>query len=258
MKKGILVVTFGTTSLKARQATTNKIIKKAKEQFPDFLVQGAFTSRKVMDKISNQEHTNIEYLDDAIQKLKQKECRELYVEPLYLTESNDLAKLQTVIHGYDADFQKIVFGDPLLTTVNDFKDFAIFLNSVGDLKLDEGNLFIGHGTAKSNRFILHTTLDYMMLDTNSFVGTVESYPDLGSIMQRMRIKNIQRVHLYPLMLVAGIHASKDIVSGEKGTWNKMLMDGGFETTGQLIGLGEYEFVQNKFISNLKRVVEVSR
>ena len=48
---------------------------------------------------------------------------------------------------------------------------------------------------------------------------MESYPEIDLIIKGLKAENVRKVHLMPLMLVAGDHAINDMASDEEDSEN---------------------------------------
>ena len=56
------------------------------------------------------------------------------------------------------------------------------------------------------------------------------------------------------MIVAGDHAKNDMASDEKDSWKTILENNNFEVEVKLIGMGEYNFIQNMFMDKLAQII----
>ena len=101
---------------------------------------------------------------------------------------NDIMKEEAL--SYREDFHSISFGDPLLTSEQDNREV---LEAVAEefswLKEDEVLVLMGHGTTHYANSI-YAALDYTFKDKghkNIFLGTVEAYPSMESIMKLVKM-----------------------------------------------------------------------
>ena len=70
---------------------------------------------------------------------------------------------------------------------------------------------MGHGTTHSANSI-YAALDYTFKDKgyeNIFLGTVEAYPTMESLLKMIKNYKPSKVVLAPFMIVAGDHAKND-------------------------------------------------
>ena len=91
---------------------------------------------------------------------------------------------------------------------------------------------------------------------NTYVGTVEGFPGLDYVIRRMKIRGIRKVHLMPLMIVAGDHARNDLAGAEEDSWNSLLQAEGFETDIVLKGMGEIDGIAQIFVEHLEAAEQI--
>ena len=88
------------------------------------------------------------------------------------------------------------------------------------------------------------------------MGTVEGFPGLDYVIRRMKIRGIRKVHLMPLMIVAGDHARNDLAGAEEDSWNSLLQAEGFETNIVLKGMGEIDGIAQIFVEHLEAAEQI--
>ena len=71
----------------------------------------------------------------------------------------------------------------------------------------------------------------------TLIGTVEGFPVLDDVVHSLRQHRVQRVLLKPLLIVAGDHATNDLVGPEEDSWQSILTREGFEVVAEVRGLG---------------------
>ena len=76
---------------------------------------------------------------------------------------------------------------------------------------------------------------------------VEGYPGFEEVLRRLRERpDLHAVHLHPLMVVAGDHATCDMAGPEASSWRARLEAEGYAVRCTLRGLGEYAAVRRLF------------
>ena len=101
-------------------------------------------------------------------------------------------------------------------------------------------VLMGHGTDHPAN-ATYPALDYRLKAEgcrNFFIGTVEGYPDLQTVMKEVAAIHAKKVVLAPLMVVAGDHAINDMCTDED-SWLHLFEQAGYQTEAILKGLGEY-------------------
>ena len=126
------------------------------------------------------------------------------------------------------------------------------MKEFGGLVKDEALVLMGHGTPHHANTV-YAALDYMFKDqgyNNVFVGTVEGYPKLSNVIKLIKERSFKKIHLAPLMFVAGDHALNDM-SGEEDSWKACFETEGYSVECHLKGLGEYEGIRRIILRHLK-------
>ncbi|SFE32843.1 cobalt-factor II C(20)-methyltransferase [Peptostreptococcus sp. D1] len=260
VKKALLVVSFGTSYVETRRKTIEACENKLIERFPEMDFFRAWTSRMVIKKIKNRDDEHILFPDEALEKILEKGYREVYVQSLHLICGEEYHKLLYVIEKYRDKFDKLEIGRPLLTNLEDYNELAAFIErvSIDDCEKDIQNkiktatVWMGHGTEHMSHSA-YAALDYRLRlkEIPAYIGTVEGYPELEEVIVLLKKAKFEKVHLRPLLLVAGDHATNDMAnSNEEDSWYSILKSNGFDVEVHLQGIGEFEFIQNKFVGNL--------
>lgn len=260
VKKALLVVSFGTSYVETRKKTIEACENKLIEKFPEMDFFRAWTSRMIIKKLKNRDDEHILFPDEAFEEILEKGYREVYVQSLHLICGEEYHKLLYVIEKYRDKFDKVEIGRPLLTNLEDYNEMADFIErvSIDDCKKDIQNqiktatVWMGHGTEHMSHSA-YAALDYRLRlkEVPAYIGTVEGYPELEEVIALLKKDKIEKVHLRPLLLVAGDHATNDMAnSNEEDSWYSILKSNGFDVDVHLQGMGEFEFIQDKFVSNM--------
>ncbi len=255
MKKAIIAVSFGTSYIETRKKTIEAIEKRLAMEFPDYQVFRAFTSNKVIKKIKEQEQVTIDTVDQLMRKLKAQGYAEIYVQPLHIINGSEYSKALHQAMRYQKEFDKVSVGQPLLTNFADYQAVVAWLRKIAKRnQKKEALVLMGHGTQHAS-FTAYTCLDHLVMDEPIYICAVESYPPIDSVIKKLRTANYQKVQLYPLMLVAGDHATKDMASDSADSWKSQLERAGFTVETKIIGMGESPEIQNLFIKHAKNAIE---
>ncbi|CAH2212031.1 sirohydrochlorin cobaltochelatase [Tepidibacter aestuarii] len=256
-KKAVLVVSFGTSYADTRKVTIEACEEKIDKAFPDYEMRRAFTSNIIIKKLKERDGIEVDDPTQALDKLKEEGFSEVVVQSLHVMNGAEYDDLAEVVNQYKDDFDKIKMGSPLLTSVQDYKDLAEALKTqIGELKDNEAIVFMGHGTHHYAN-ATYACLDYVLEDMgiNAYVGTVEGYPELDNVINKLNKNNIEKVTLMPLMLVAGDHANNDMAGDEEDSWKSILKKEGFVVETYLHGLGENEKVQDMYVNHAKKAMK---
>ena len=154
-------------------------------------------------------------------------------------------------------FDQIVCGAPLLTAQEDFEAVADAIETeFTTLSPEEVLVLMGHGT-KHSANTAYAALDYVFKDHgahNIFVGTVDTYPSILSVLRRVESIQPKKIILAPLMVVAGDHARNDM-AGDKNSWRAAFEERGYPVQTVLKGLGEYPGIRAVYAAHAQRAAE---
>ena len=152
-------------------------------------------------------------------------------------------------------FSSIVFGNPLLTTEEDNQAIVrVVADEFRDMDPDTALVLMGHGTEHFANSA-YSQFENMLRDLgheSTYVGTVEGFPGLDYVIRRLKIRDIKKVYVMPLMIVAGDHARNDLAGAEADSWDSILKADGFETEVIMKGLGEIDAIAELFVKHLKK------
>ena len=177
MKKGILLVTFGTSIPEAQTAFEN-IERRAKAAFPRFPIRWAYTSSIIRHKLAK-EGKQLDSAEVALAKMMDEEFTHVAVQSLHTIGGQEYHDLRRNAHAFAqmaGGFDRIVVGYPLLATEHDMERVTEILLRVipPERRKQDAVVLMGHGTHHpSNAFYAALMYHLQRRDPNVFVGTVE-------------------------------------------------------------------------------------
>ncbi|QEK13657.1 sirohydrochlorin cobaltochelatase [Crassaminicella thermophila] len=257
-KKGMLVVSFGTSYADTRKVTIDAVEEKIAKAFPDYEVRRAFTSKIIIKKLKERDNIFVDTPEEALSKMKEEGFEEVIVQPLHVIAGAEYDEVLNVVEKYkEKAFKKIVVGKPILYSPHDYKMAVEALKEqLPKLGKDQAVVLMGHGThhpANASYPCLQSAIDDEGL--NVFVGTVEGYPEINDVIKKLKAKNIKEVTLMPYMVVAGDHAQNDMAGDEDDSWKSILKKEGFTVNTYLHGLGENTKYQEIYLAHAKAAIE---
>lgn len=253
MNKGIIVTSFGTSHEDTRIKCIESLEGRIKDKFEDFLVLRAFTSSVIIKILKNRDNIHIDTVSQALNKMIEEGIKDIYIQPLLIIEGVEYEKILRETRNFlKTNDCNIQIGKPLLSSDKDYDD----LISALDLKKDEASVFMGHGTYHKSDLVYQKLEEKIRQAGNktTFIGTVEGEKTIENIVDRLIEKNIDKVILKPLMLVAGDHAKNDMASDEDDSWKTILEKNNIQAKTFIEGLGENEKVQDIFIGHLEAIM----
>ena len=257
MKKALLVISFGTSYPDTCEKNIVACEQRLAAAFPDRTLFRAFTSEMIIRKLASRDTVHIRNPQQALAELAVAGYRDVLIQSLHIINGDEFEKIATQVEAFSGRFLKIRIGLPLLSCHRDFEQLIeAMLAQAPTIASDERVVFMGHG-ATHHAFAAYACLDHMLMTRclPLLVGAVESYPEIGTVVARLKRDGVRRVHLMPLMLVAGDHAINDMASEEEGSWKTQLANAGISAVPWLQGLGENPQVQQMFVEHLQAVLQ---
>ena len=192
----LLVLSFGTSFNDSRRLTIGAIENDLETAFPDYSVRRGFTANIVIDHVNRRDGEKIDDIGESLDRAAANGVKNLVVQPTHLMNGLEYDELCGKIADYSDAFEKVVIGDPLLTTDEDFQTVA---DAIVDWTkdYDDGEtaiVFMGHGTEAESNAVYQKMQDLLTSGghTNYFVGTVEAAPSLDDVIAAVRQANTRR------------------------------------------------------------------
>ena len=255
----LLVLSFGTSYNDSRRLTIGAIEEALEKAFPDYSVRRGFTANIIIDHVERRDGIHIDDIDEALQRAVDNGVKNLVVQPTHLMNGLEYDELVEKVGNYSDAFDKVVFGEPLLTSDDDFKRVE---NAIVDWTKDYSDektaiCFMGHGTEAASNSVYAKMQDLLTADgyTNYFVGTVEAEPTVQDVLEQVKAGGYEKVVLEPLMVVAGDHANNDMAGDEEDSWKSIFEAEGIEVECLLRGLGENEEIRNLYVEHAQAAID---
>jgi sirohydrochlorin cobaltochelatase len=255
MKKGILLVAFGSTVPEA-QVSFDNIEQSVKKNLPGVPVYWSYTSRIIIKKMAK-EGKRVATPAEALAKMMRENFTHVVVQSLHTVPGAEFHGMLKNVHkfgGMDKGIKKVLVGYPLMATSEDVQRVAEAIVKVipRERKKREGVVLMGHGTHHPAD-VYYAALAYHLqkLDPNVFVGTVEGWPEIDDIKADLKKRRIKRVYLMPFMSVAGDHARNDMAGPEQDSWKSILEQEGIQCLPVLKGTAEFQEFVDIWVDHLK-------
>lgn len=258
MKKGILLVAFGSSMPEAQVSFTN-IEANVRKTFPDVPVYWAYTSSIIRKKLASQ-GKNLDSVEMALARMMDQGFTHVAVQSLHTIrgeEFDDLEKTVSAFAHMPGGFKQIIVGNPLLTSQSDMEKVckAVLENIPKDRNKNEAVVLMGHGSPHpSNAFYAAMMFHLQRKDPHVFVGTVEGSPSIDDIVVMLKERKIRKAWLVPFMSVAGDHARNDMAGDEDDSWKSILTKEKIVCVPVLKGTAEYDNMVDIWVDHLKEAM----
>lgn len=257
-KPGILVVSFGTSHQDTRARTITAIEQAIQDAHPSLPVFRAWTSGMIRRKLERTTGEVIQSVAQALSQMADQGITQAILQPTHIIDGIENQQMQADANAFRNIFQKIAFGRPLLSSAEDLEKMAQILeHTFSGLGPEEQLILMGHGSQHPSNQI-YARLDdcfHQQEHNHIHVATVEASPTLDDVLQNLRTQPVRRIHLAPLMIVAGDHAVNDMAGDGEDSWKSTLERAGYPVTCHLKGLGEYPQVRQMFLAHLAKALE---
>ncbi|MGM0425376.1 MAG: sirohydrochlorin cobaltochelatase [Thermodesulfobacteriota bacterium] len=254
-KKGILLVTFGSSYPQAQAAFEN-IEDQVKQAFPDTPVHWAYTSHMVRAKLA-EEGQELDSPAQALANMQDQGFTHVAVQSLHTipgAEFHDLHEVVQAFRSMPGDLEHIQLGYPLLGSDQDLREVsqALLQNIPDERGSQEAVVFVGHGSYHpSNAFYKALAYQLQQEDPLAYVGTVGGSPSIEDIQAQLENEDVQKAYLMPFMSVAGDHAQNDIAGEGQDSWKSILSQAGIECETVMKGSAEYDNIVDVWIRHLE-------
>ena len=121
MKKGILVVSFGTSHLDTMERTIDVIENEIAEKFDGCSVYRAFTSGMIIRKLKRTENMEIDTVPEALRRMAADGMEDVVVQPTHIINGIENDRMMEDLMENMSLFRRIRVGQPLLSSVADYK-----------------------------------------------------------------------------------------------------------------------------------------
>ncbi len=257
MKKGILVVSFGTSHPDTRAVTIDAIENEIRVFCRNLPVYRAWTSKMIITKLKNTTGEAIPTVWEALSQMRKDGITDICIQPTHVINGIENDCMKKDASAFLDHFHSISFGAPLISSTKDMREIVqIIGSSFSHLSPSEALVLMGHGSEHYANTV-YPALDYMFKEMgypNIHMGTVEAYPELIHVTELLKKHDVKKVHLAPFMIVAGDHANNDMAGDENSSWKSVFKNAGYDVICHLKGLGEYPEIRNMLVKHLKAVL----
>lgn len=256
VKKGILIVVFG-TSIPEAQKAFDQIDKQVKEAFPGIEIRWAYTSKIIRAKLAK-EGKNLDSPVVALAKMAEDDFTHVLVASFHTIAGEEFHDLHVNSHLFAQikdGILRILVSRPLLASREDHEKVAkaLLKQAPKSRKPEDAIVLMGHGSEHHPADDAYAAMNYWFskIDPNTYVGTVEGQPTLNDFLPILKEKGVKKVYLMPFMSVAGDHARNDMCGSEEDSWSSILKKSGYEVECILKGTAEIPEIVDVWIDHMK-------
>lgn len=257
-KKAILVISFGTSYVEIREKTIRAIEKDITIAYPEYEIRSAFSSEVILRVLAERDKLKIDNVRDAMRRLIADGYTEVFVLPTHVIAGDEYEDMVETVMEFSEKIGKLTIGTPLLFETEDYrKVIEAVMEQFQELSEKEALVLMGHGMRHCINTV-YVALDYQFKEMgykNVFVGTIEAYPGLETVVRKVMAYKPEKVILLPLMVVAGYHAFNEMAGVEEDSWKSVFEKMGCRVECILKGLGEFQSVRNIYLDHISKGIE---
>ena len=248
-KKGILVVSIGSTYADTREKCIEPLEREIAQAFEGYHFYRAFTSPAVRKILKERDNIYVPSIEEALEKMCEDGIIYCVVQPTHLLWGYETEYLHRVANQFLTRISVIHIGNPLLYEDDDCKVVADVLGQ--ECITSKITLFVGHGTThKSNRMYGKLWEKFRQYGyDNVYIGTMKGNMDAECIIRQLKQRKCGELVLQPLFFTAGEHVNRDIAGEMPDSWKSILEKEGFQVSSVVKGLGEYENIRKIYIQH---------
>ncbi len=255
-KTAVLVVSFGTSYENTRKKTLDVIGREMQEAYPQWPFYQAWTSGMIRKKIQMRDGIFIPGVEQALEQMRQDGIRRIAVQPTHMVNGSEYGKLCREVSSVQDQFDRICIGKPLLTEPEDCDCVLEELASQIPVTEREALVLMGHGSRHYANYV-YAALNYRLRELghqNIYIGTVEAWSSLESVLGSVRRQEPEKVVLAPFLMVAGDHVVNDLAGEQADSWKSVFEAEGYQTECVTRGLGEYPGIRRILMEHLRETV----
>ena len=114
MKKGLLVVSFGTSYREAEEQNIIPVEQALTKAFPEYEMRRAYGSRRIIKKLRERDSITIDTIEEALKKFSADGYTELLIQPTYMIHGYEYNELMELVKMYKKEFASVRVGHSLL------------------------------------------------------------------------------------------------------------------------------------------------
>lgn len=255
MKTAIMMVSFGTTHLDTLAKTIQAVEEDLMAAFPGAHCYRAFTSGIVRSRLKRKYDISVDSVEEALERMKSDGVERVVVQPTLLIPGEEYDRLRSKVL-LNAGDMEVAMSKPLLWDDTDLACMIRILEQAYPVAEDTILLAMGHGTEHESN-CLYVRLAQMMKKQGGSLAvcTVEGKPDFEDAIEMVKAQEKRKVHLVPMLLVAGDHSKNDMAGDEPDSLRSLLEQEGFEVSWTLQGLGEIPGIREIYVQRAKAAFE---
>jgi len=262
-KKGLLVVSFGTSFKETRAKTLDQIERDLGAAFPDRRLYSAWSSRFIIKKLLK-EGIRIDSPEEALDRMLSDGITDALVQPTCIADGAEYRRILSALESRRDRFESLRVGQPLLKSEADQREAArVMREACPQITAADRLILMGHGVPddqgvpEGNRVYCEMGECLAAEMPNAYLALVEAKPGIAEAREWLKAdppREGGKVYLTPFLLVAGDHANNDLAGDGEDSWKSVLLSDGYEVECVLRGLGELPKIRALYIRHAEEAL----
>ena len=240
------MVSFGTSSEEMRQRAIDPLEREIAAAFPDRVAYAAWESTRIVEKL-RQERSEVHMtLPEALARIAEDGISDLVVQPTFLIRGAEMQELEAKLAAWQPAHTTVRLGAPLLASASDRSALVGMLaEEFAVLGPEDMLVVMGHGSYYGgNEVYFHMNEEFKARGlSHFFIATLKDELPFSAAIEAVEARQPKQVHLVPLMMVAGRHATVDMEGANPQSWESQLKARGYAVRCYRRGLGELPAVR---------------
>lgn len=257
MKKGILMIHYGSQIEETRAKSNDVVDKEVKERYPDIPYYRAYTSWRILALSDDEKkEKGILTVSEALDKMLEDGIDTVYAGMTFLIPCDEYYTAHHTLERYQNKFASIKAATPALFDPSDCQPVAQALIDSIKFEPDKQYILISHGTGDIAD-VIFPKLDKTFKELgypNVHMAVLKGSPKLEeavAALQRARYDGT--VVLAPYMMGAG-SSTIDYIASHDSTFVTKLSIAGYKTKSIKQGVGEYPEFREIFYKKLADIM----
>lgn len=219
-----------------------------RQAYPQCDFREAWTSRTCIKAMGSNGVSAIPTPDELFIQLKKNGYTHVLVQSSSIVNCTEMQFLRYAVENARKQFKQMRLGEPLLSEAADYEG-ALKATAAAFGNTKTANVLMCN-TAAGTADAQYAMLDYMLHDKDFkgwFVGIIDGYPSLDSLIKQLKSQKVKKVHLIPFMFTATPQVTAEAIKN----WTQRLQKAGCHVTAETRCLGDVDGIMDIFESHIR-------
>jgi sirohydrochlorin cobaltochelatase len=256
MKKAILFAAHGSRRSASKNAIDN-ILKKAEREFPDVIIDTAYTSHYVRKKLCEIDGDCDLSIQQKLDAFMEQGVTHVVIQSLHVIPGVEFNTITRMLKKMEKDQNspiKAVYGKPLLYDEQAMREVADMITGMPPERDErkEALILVAHGSKHSGEIYGQFQEILESRGHNTYMGKINTPQDIHDICLKIQNSGVKEAFLLPFLFGAGNHVQSDMAGENEESWKNIVSSYGIKVMPVVKGIGEFNIFADRWMSNLRR------